>query len=74
MKRPTAMYKRHRRLPEIVQLAVWLYHRFTLSHRDIEDLRAERGITLWRDGQYLLRLNSQLANTINSCVFSHEFF
>ncbi len=46
MKRPTAMYKRHRLLPEIIQYAVWLYHRFTLSHRDIEDLLAERGITV----------------------------
>ena len=28
----------------IIQTAVWLYHRFNLSHRDIEDLLAERGI------------------------------
>lgn len=32
------MYKRHRFLPKLVQYAVWLYHRFSLSHRDIEDL------------------------------------
>jgi transposase-like protein len=30
--------------PEIIQRAVWLYHRFTLSFRDVEDLLAERGI------------------------------
>jgi len=29
--------------------AVWLYHRFNLSHRDIEDLLAERGITVSRE-------------------------
>ena len=46
MKRPTTMYKRHRFPPEIIQYAVWLYHRFNLSHRDIEDLLAERGITV----------------------------
>jgi len=40
------MYKRHRFPPEIIQYAVWLYHRFNLSHRDIEDLLAERGITV----------------------------
>ena len=40
------MYKRHRFSPEIIQFAVWLYHRFSLSHRDIEDLLAERGITV----------------------------
>ncbi len=46
MKRSTTMYKRHRFPPEIIQYAVWLYHRFSLSHRDIEDLLAERGITV----------------------------
>jgi len=39
-------YKRHRFPPEIISYAVWLYHRFNLSHRDIEDLLAERGITV----------------------------
>ena len=38
-------YKRHRFPPEIISDAVWLYYRFNLSHRDIEDLLAERGIT-----------------------------
>ena len=38
------MYKRHRFPPEIIQHVVWLYHRFNLSNRDIEDLMAERGI------------------------------
>jgi putative transposase len=40
------MYKRHRFPPEIIQYAVWLYYRFNLSHRDIEDLLAERGINV----------------------------
>ncbi len=40
------MYKHHRFPPEIIQYAVWLYHRFGLSHRDVEDLLAERGITV----------------------------
>ncbi len=38
------IYKRHRFPSEIIQHAVWLYHRFNLSHRDIEDLLSERGI------------------------------
>ena len=29
--------------------ALWLYYRFNLSHRDIEDLLAERGITVSRE-------------------------
>ena len=40
------MYKRYRFPPEIIQHAVWLYHRFNLSHRDIEDLLAKRGIAV----------------------------
>jgi len=44
MSTPTNPYKRHRFPPEIIQYTVWLYHRFNLSHRDIEDLLAERGI------------------------------
>jgi len=37
-------YKRHRFPPEIISYAVLLYFRFNLSHRDVEDLLAERGI------------------------------
>ena len=40
------MYKRYRFPAEIIQYAVWLYHRFNLSHRDVEDLLAERGINV----------------------------
>ena len=40
------MYKRHRFPPVVISYAVWLYHRFNRSHRDIEDLLAERGITV----------------------------
>ena len=37
-------FKRHRFPPEIIRRAVWLYARFTLSYRDIEEILAERGI------------------------------
>ncbi len=43
---PNNQYKRHRFPPEIIQHAVWLYYRFNLSHRDIEDLLAVRGIVV----------------------------
>jgi putative transposase len=39
-------FKGHRFPPEIIGRAVWLYHRFTLSFRDVEDLLAERGIVV----------------------------
>ena len=37
-------YARYRFPPVVVQHAVWLYFRFPLSYRDVEDLLAERGI------------------------------
>lgn len=37
-------FKRHRFPPDVIWLGVWLYYRFTLSLRDVEDLLAERGI------------------------------
>jgi putative transposase len=40
----STMYKRYRFPAEITQYAVWLYFRFNLSHRDIEDLLAQRGV------------------------------
>jgi hypothetical protein len=42
--RSTLRYPGFRFPAEIIGHAVWLYHRFTLSFRDIEDLLAERGI------------------------------
>jgi putative transposase len=46
MNTSNTQYKRHRFPAEIIQHSVWLYYRFNLSHRDIEDLLAERGITV----------------------------
>ena len=37
-------YKRHRFPPDVIRHAVWLYFRFTLSLRDVEELLAQRGI------------------------------
>ena len=42
----TPDYRGYRFPPEIIARAVWLYHRFTLSFRDVEDLLAERGVTV----------------------------
>ena len=39
-------YRRHRFPPVIIQHAVWLYCRFTLSYRDVEDLLVERGLDI----------------------------
>lgn len=37
-------FKRHRFPSDVIRLGVWLYYRFTLSMRDVEDLLAERGV------------------------------
>src|SRR2546429_5898255 len=37
-------YHRHRFPSIVIQQAVWLYFRFALSYRDVEDMLAERGI------------------------------
>ena len=44
MNQTKPMYHGYRFPPEIIGHAVWLYHRFCLSFRDVEDLLAERGI------------------------------
>ena len=40
----TISFARHQFPPTIIRHAVWLYVRFTLSYRDVEDLLAERGL------------------------------
>ena len=42
--RSTGLYKNHRFPPEIPSHAVSLYHRFSLSFREVEELLAERGV------------------------------
>jgi putative transposase len=46
MKTEGPSYRRHRYPAQIIGHAVWLYHRFSLSFRDVEDLLAERGIVV----------------------------
>jgi len=44
MNTKTPRYHGYRFPPEIISHAVWLYYRFCLSFRDVEDLLAERGV------------------------------
>src|SRR4028118_1863514 len=43
---PPISYARHQFPPAVIRHAVWLYVRFTLSFRDVEELLAERGLDL----------------------------
>src|SRR5881397_877909 len=62
-------YRRHRFPPEIIQHAVWLYLRFTLSYRDVEELLAERGLdisheTVWC---WVLKFGPVIAGRLRRC-------
>jgi len=46
MSMPSSMYRRHRFPAEIISHTVWLYFRFALSFRDVEEIMAVRGVTL----------------------------
>ena len=46
MKKQPPSYQRHRFPSVIISHAVWLYHRFCLSFREVEELLAERGISV----------------------------
>ena len=44
MRQPPNPHHRHRFPAELISHAVWLYHVFSLSFRDVELLLAERGV------------------------------
>ena len=44
--KPDPLYFRHRFPVEIISYAVWLYYRFSLSPRDVEELMAQRGVVV----------------------------
>ena len=64
--RSTLLYPGFRFPAEIIGHAVWLYHRFTRSYRDFEDLLAERGIIVTHETirQWCLRFGQEYANSI----------
>jgi len=59
-------YRGYRFPPEIISQAVWLYHRFTLSFRDIEDLVAERGVIVTYESvrQWCMKFGPNYANQL----------
>jgi len=68
--------KRHRFPPEVIRQAVWLYYRFTLSFRDVEELLAARGIDVsyetvrcWAE-----KFGLAIARPLQRREFSHQRF
>ena len=46
MRTPVSLYHRHRFPAEIISHCVWLYFRFAVSFRDVEEMMASRGVSL----------------------------
>jgi len=62
------IYQGFRHSGEIISHAVWLYHRFTLSFRDIEEMLAYRGIEISYESirQWFLHFGQDYAKKIRS--------
>jgi len=62
----TPSYKRHRYPAEIIAHTVWLYFRFSLSFRDVEELLAVRGVMLSYETvrRWTLKFGQQYANDL----------
>jgi putative transposase len=61
-------YARHRFPPDVIRHAVWLYLRFTLSYRDVEDLLAERGLTVSNESirRWVLKFGPIMARNLRA--------
>ena len=59
-------YSRHRFPPPVIQHSIWLYLRFTLSYRDVEDLLAERGLEVSYETvrRWVLKFGSRIARRL----------
>jgi transposase-like protein len=66
---PEMSYRRHRFPPVIIQHAVWLYLRFTLSYRDVEELLAERGLDISYETVrwWVLKFGPVIARRLRRC-------
>src|SRR5436853_7109907 len=61
-----AFYPRHRFPAEIISHAVWLYHLFSLSCRDVELILAERGVVVTHESirQWCLKFGAEAARKL----------
>jgi putative transposase len=61
-------YARHRFPPDVIRQAVWLYLRFTLSYRDVEDLLAERGLMVSNESirHWVLKFGPVIAKNLRA--------
>ena len=61
-------YARHRFPPDVIRHAVWLYLRFTLSYRDVEELLVERGLDVSYETvrRWVLKFGLQYARNLRA--------
>ena len=66
MSRSSSLYRRHRFPGEIISHCVWLYYRFSLSYRDIEELMAQRGVRVTYETirQWCLKFGQTIADEL----------
>src|SRR5262245_31295075 len=67
-------YARHQFPPAIIQHAVWLYLRFSLSYRDVEDLLVERGVDVSYETvrRWVLKFGGAVRPGISPAPSSHQ--
>ena len=65
-------FKRHRFPPDIIRHSIWLYARFTLSYRDVEEMLAERGLDISYETvrRWFLKFGSMIAAGRRRTVFA----
>ena len=66
MSTSASLYRRHRFPTEIISHCVWLYFRFALSYRDVEEILAVRGVTLTYETvrEWCLKFGQTYANEL----------
>jgi hypothetical protein len=81
MNKANQLYRGYRFPAEIISHVVWLYHRFCLSFRDIEDLLAERGIVVsyetirsWTKCPLREKLSKGMSVSVGSVFAAHRNF
>ncbi len=66
MRTSVSLYHRHRFPVEIISHSVWLYFRFALSFRDVEEMLAMRGVALTYETvrEWCLKFGQTYANDL----------
>ena len=80
MNNQTPSYRGYRFPSAIISHAVWLYHRFCLSFREVEELLAERGISVtyetirqWLYGQKIRTFSFEVVSGLQGCGHVTQF-